>query len=591
MSIFAWLSLISFFSCIGTAVVVFHVGPRIKVNRYFAVSNVGLALYTFSEFMYRSTDNMEVMQSWIKIHGVCLFALILFLLFAFVFTGRESLIRHPLVILLAYVPFTVFLVLGLMGNLTTGTPQRTGGVYLTWRAPDNPLVYNLFNSWLLLLGLFIFTLFAVFFAKTREPRRRAQAKYFVLGFVPIVAAGTVELILSFYEIIIPSTVSTTLVWLNLCIGFAIWRERLFVPDAAAAADDIVAGMTDPLALIDRGWNISRVNPAFRALFGYEDREILGRTYRLLFARDADESGIPERLAAGQRLEQLETVLVTKTGEKVHAVVSGGAIGRRHRTAGGCVLLIHDITRRWEGEKQLQRLAVDLEHSNRELEGFVSAASHDLKEPLRKIFIYGEKLLESDAASLGNTQREQVQRMTEAATRMRRLIEGLLDYSLVARGAARPDTVDLNQVLKDTLADLEIPLKQSGGTVEAEPLPVLRADPLLMHQLFQNLIGNAVKYHRPGVPPVIRITARTDSGTSIIRVADNGIGFNNAHRDRMFRIFQRLVGRNEYEGAGIGLAICRKIVEQHGGRISASGTPGTGSVFTVELPRDGRRDRD
>jgi PAS domain S-box-containing protein len=586
MSVFAWLSLISSLLSAGVAMAVLHANPRAKVNRFFTISNLGLAVNAFSEFMYRQATDPALVRFWTKVNIGCLGAVILFLCFVFVYTGQKRFLRHPVVALLVYLPAAAFTILGLATDLVAGEPLKTAWGYVTSAIPSRPLVFYLYNSWLVLLGAFIFILFARYFGTTHDPRRKAQSRIFIIGFLPILAAGLLELILGYYGTVIPSTVSTTLVWLNLCIGFAIWREELFAPNAAAAADNIIAGMTDPLILINRSGNVTRVNPAFRELFGYGEPEILGRSFRLLFAQDADASGIPDLLAAGMRLEHREAEFISRTGDKIYGLVSGGAVRSGLWKSWGFVLLIHDITRRQEGEKELQRLAVDLEYSNRELECFVSAASHDLKEPLRKIFIYGEKLLEAAPEALADREREEVRRIQEAAQRMRKLIEGLLDYSHIARGVAQTGSVDLNQVLSDALADLEIPLKQSGGTVRADALPVITAEPLLMHQLFQNLIGNALKYRRPGVPPLVRVTVETSDGTIRLRFEDNGIGFDNAHRDKMFRIFQRLVGRNEFEGAGIGLAICRKIAEHHGGRISAAGVPGAGSVFTVELPAPG-----
>jgi signal transduction histidine kinase len=182
--------------------------------------------------------------------------------------------------------------------------------------------------------------------------------------------------------------------------------------------------------------------------------------------------------------------------------------------------------------------------------------------------------------------------------MRRLIDDLLAFSRVATKAQPFRPVDLNQIIREVLGDLESRLQQTGGIVEVEPLAAVSADPLQMRQLFQNLIGNALKFQRPGVPPVVEIRGKMEAAPAsapsgseeanqglrlCVTVRDNGIGFDAAYRERIFELFQRLHGRNEYEGTGIGLAICKKIVDRHGGTISAEATPDKGATFSLTLP--------
>jgi light-regulated signal transduction histidine kinase (bacteriophytochrome) len=167
--------------------------------------------------------------------------------------------------------------------------------------------------------------------------------------------------------------------------------------------------------------------------------------------------------------------------------------------------------------------------------------------------------------------------------MSRLIDDLRAYSRVTTRANAFAPVDLNAALADALEDLAVRVEQSGGRVEAGPLPTVTGDAGQLRQVFQNLIGNALKFHRPGVPPVVTVSAeRADAGWAV-RVADNGIGFEDKYAGRIFQVFQRLHGRDEYDGTGVGLAICRKIVDRHGGAITARGRPGEGATFVVALP--------
>jgi len=248
----------------------------------------------------------------------------------------------------------------------------------------------------------------------------------------------------------------------------------------------------------------------------------------------------------------------------------------------------------ERTTELRHANTELNRSNKELEQFAYVASHDLQEPLRKISVFSERLRQLSAEGMPAEARDYIQRMNSAALRMQTLVEDLLSFSKVSRNSAHLRMTDLNEVLQDVLSDISVQIEQNNAVIEAEPLPVLPAEPVYLRQLFQNLLGNAIKFHRPGLPPRICIGSQTVSGGNVpglqpsmhyarITFGDNGIGFDDKHAGNIFVLFHRLHGRSEYPGTGIGLAICKKIVESHQGAIQASGVPGKGSTFTVWLP--------
>jgi len=263
----------------------------------------------------------------------------------------------------------------------------------------------------------------------------------------------------------------------------------------------------------------------------------------------------------------------------------------HRTANDETVILHtDVTEMKEREAELAR-------SNRELQDFASVASHDLQEPLRKIEAFGDQLRRKYGPQLDETGRFYVERMEKAAKRMRALIEGLLTFSRISTKAQPFAACDLGNVIDGVLSDLRVLIRENDGTIDVQDLPGIQADAMQMRQLFQNLIGNALKFRRPDQPPQVTIKAkilsgraaarsldkRTASDVCEIHVTDNGIGFDLKYLDRIFNIFQRLHSRNEYEGTGIGLATCRKIVERHGGRITAVSAPDQGATFIIALP--------
>jgi two-component system, chemotaxis family, CheB/CheR fusion protein len=248
----------------------------------------------------------------------------------------------------------------------------------------------------------------------------------------------------------------------------------------------------------------------------------------------------------------------------------------------------------ERTTQLQELNEELERSNKELENFAYIASHDLQEPLRKIRAFGDLLKKKFTGDLSDQGKEYINRMQHASYRMQKLIDDLLSYSRVSRNPQLSETVDLTELAKEVVDDLEETIKNTHATVRINVLPTINGDRRQLKQLFQNLISNGIKFHKKNENPVVEIKPRwrdekTDSlhkknGRSLELIfSDNGIGFDEKYHDKIFTIFQRLHGRIEYEGTGIGLAICKKIVENHNGTIYAKSEPGVGTEFIVVLP--------
>ncbi|GAC1677297.1 MAG: hypothetical protein PVS3B1_17850 [Ktedonobacteraceae bacterium] len=277
----------------------------------------------------------------------------------------------------------------------------------------------------------------------------------------------------------------------------------------------------------------------------------------------------------------------------------------------------DITERTEAERELSRLYqslqdlnanleaqviqrtealnqinLELQRSNNELQDFAYVASHDLQEPLRKIQAFGN-LLEEEYGDVVGEGKMYIERMRSAAARMRVLIDDLLAFSRVTTKAQPFVQVDLNAVAQQVVDDLGPRLEAAHGTIELGELPTIEADPQQMYQMLQNLMGNAVKFHKPDSPPVVKVSAELlpasvepdaeSKASYLLRVEDNGIGFDEKYTDRIFTVFQRLHGKDSYEGTGIGLAVVRKIVERHNGTIIAHSSPGNGATFLVTLP--------
>lgn len=248
--------------------------------------------------------------------------------------------------------------------------------------------------------------------------------------------------------------------------------------------------------------------------------------------------------------------------------------------------------RIEIEENLRTREKALLRSNEELEKFAYIASHDLQEPLRKIQAFGGRLAKNNEERLDDKGKDYLRRMRNAAERMTILIGDLLSFSRVATHGDDFSDVNLEEIVEGVLSDLELAIEESNTTINLDPLPTITADHIQMRQLFQNLIGNAIKYKKPDEAPIIEIKVDRVLGMNgecphssfwKIEVKDNGIGFDQQYSEKVFEIFQRLHGREEYKGTGIGLAIARRIVERHGGSINAKSVQNEGATFTVFLP--------
>ncbi len=345
--------------------------------------------------------------------------------------------------------------------------------------------------------------------------------------------------------------------------------------------------------VDRNGIVLCVNQAECDLFGFRPEEMIGHPIWDFMAaedREKTKAGLLERIASDQPLAPLEREYKRRDGSSVVMEIHQKRIRDAHGNATGLRTFLLDITQRKRAEQTLHEQAEKLARSNGELEQFAYVASHDLQEPLRKIQAFGDRLKGKYSTTLGPEGVDYLARMQNAAARMQLLIQDLLSLSRVASNTKPFAQVDLGEVARVVISDLEVRIQERGGRVEAADLPVVFGDRGQLAQLFQNLIGNGLKFQKPGESPVVKVSSETvplpdGAGAAWrITVEDNGIGFEEKYRERIFQIFQRLHGRSEYEGTGIGLAICRKIVERHGGVIAAHSSPGAGAKFVITLPQ-------
>ncbi len=355
---------------------------------------------------------------------------------------------------------------------------------------------------------------------------------------------------------------------------------------------VVEASPSGMIMVDRGGKITLINRQVEKIFGYSRGELLDRKIEILVPhrfrakhtayRDSFFKDPQLRfLGAGRNLTGLR-----KDGTEVSIEIGLNPI---HTPQGLFTLAsVIDITDRIRSENKLRETAEALQRSNDELEQFTHVASHDLKEPLRKITAFGDILAREEATKLSPVGKDYIERMRKAAERMQDLIEDLLLYSKVNQEPARWESIELNEIVRGVLVDLELKITELKAEIDVGPLPRLKVDKSQIRQLFQNLIANAVKFHCKGRSPCVIIRGvEKSNGLAEITVQDNGIGIDEKNISKIFKPFIRLHSREEYEGTGMGLAICHRVVSRHGGRLTVKSKPGEGTTFTIELPVSSR----
>jgi chemotaxis family two-component system sensor kinase Cph1 len=327
------------------------------------------------------------------------------------------------------------------------------------------------------------------------------------------------------------------------------------------------------------------NQAFVSLSGYSLSEILGRNCRFLQGKDTDKQAIQQLRDAIANQQHVRVTIKNyrKDGSTFWNDLVVSPVFDDDGTLTNFIGMQLDITERVSFEERLTRSQRELEHSNKELEQFTYAASHDLQEPLRMVSSYLQLIQERYKDKLDEDGETFIGFATDGAQRMQALVNDLLTLSRVRTSARRFKTEDLSEIIQDVLDNLQAAIKESGAQVTYDQLPKAKVDRSQIMQLLQNLISNAIKYREAGRAPQIHISASRQDGNYVISVKDNGIGIEPRYHERIFGVFQRLHTRAEYPGTGVGLAICSKIVERHGGQLTLESTPGQGAIFTFTLP--------
>ncbi|NUQ73583.1 MAG: PAS domain S-box protein [Polyangiaceae bacterium] len=382
------------------------------------------------------------------------------------------------------------------------------------------------------------------------------------------------------------------------------RPRIAVPP-----DMVLEAAPDAMVVVDSSGSIIYVNGEAEKLFGYGRAELVDMPIESLIptAKRAAHVEVRNSFYARPHARPMGAALNIVAQRKDGSVFPADVKLSPLKTPSGILITaaVRDISDRKRAEEQLRTYAahlerlqarlehknIELEQRNSELEQFAYVSSHDLQEPLRKIIAFGDRLKARCGDALDERSLDYLARIQNASSRMQQLINDLLEFSRLSTRGRAFEPVSLSSVTAAAISDLELAIEHAGGRVEitgVDELPAIDGDPVQLRQVLQNLIGNAVKFRRKNVPPIVKVAGRVLTGEDgqpqvELTVEDNGIGIEARFTERIFTVFERLHSRESYEGTGIGLAVCKKIAERHGGKIFVKSEFGSGSTFVMRLP--------
>ena len=336
-------------------------------------------------------------------------------------------------------------------------------------------------------------------------------------------------------------------------------------------------------VIDSNACTTYVNQAMARMLGYTELEMFGRSLFDFMDEQVTQSANDNMEQRRQGIaERHEFRLKSKDGKDVWTYMSTSPVMDESDNLLSCCALVYNITDRKESEQQMLQLTEDLKRSNEELEQFAYVASHDLQEPLRAVTSYTQLLADRYQGNFDEKADKYINYIVDGATRMQQLINDLLAYSRLGTRGQEFEPADCNAAVQQSLCNLQIAIAEKKAVITCDAMPTVMADESQLVQLFQNLIANSIKFCRQDIP-LIQIAARREESEWLLCVRDNGIGIDPEYADRIFIIFGRLHGRREYPGTGIGLAMCKRIVERHGGRIWVESQEGEGATFYFSIP--------
>ncbi len=579
MNTWTVLHLLSVCVYFALAVYVVSKNSRSALNRSAAGLFLCFALWGFgNSLLYSEILDVESAAISLRITSPgWLFFSSFYLIFITAFTGRKKLLKNYIFYAILFIPplFTYYHFL--RGDILSCCREVDFGLMSDWK--DNIWVYFFYFYY----SVFIFAGFymlAVFYRRQKNViQKRLSVILFFAALICFIGGTALSVVLKEMKIYYPIEGPLVIMIFAFAIIYAIAKYEFMVITPGRAAGDIINTVKDCLILVDTEGSAVITNKYARDMLEDAGKNAGGS----ISGWDIFDRETVKRIKAGGEIKNTEVVLKSRQeGDKT--LLFSCTPFREKNKAIGSVCILKDITDRKAAETEIKETVKELKRSNEELERFAYVASHDLKEPLRMVSAYIQLLEKRYGEKLEKDAGEYIKFAVDGARRMGRLLDDLLDYSRVNRKGMEFEKCDSKEIVESIVLMLKFKIQDSGGKVEIKgDLSGVYADSTQVRSVFQNLIENSIKFAGKQ-PPEIIISAQRQGNMVKFRVSDNGRGINPKYNEKIFEIFQRLHGHDKYEGTGIGLAICKKIVQRHGGDIWAGpGGEGKGANFYFTLP--------
>ena len=568
MNFFALLALCSFVSYLVIGFFVIGLDNKRLLNRLFLLYSICAAIYSFAEFGYLQAESIERAEFWLKVRAFWVFPFAIILHFHIIYTRQPSWMRSLWINFLIYFPAFFLFFFDVFTYKVTGHAILKGGIY-TYDPPLDSWLYHVSGIYGLVY-ISIMTIMAVTtWLKQKGRILQLQAGYLIVAdlmVVMVVLLNTFLIKTPAYEHL--HIDSIFLLFSNLVLAYAIWRFRFLNITPEVAAQKIITAMSNFMILINPDGRISEVNGAAESLTGYKQNELQGEYFSHIFNLEEEyviRSPILNKGDERPNEKNKKGVIISKSGEPVSVLYSISSVNVRGFRESGLVCVGSELTEIREAQVKLAEYAFDVKKANDYFQQIFHSISHDLSESLRLIRTFTFMLVNSLKDNQNPKTRDYMNIISSEASQMHDKMKGMVEFSEIGKNM-KPETLDLNELLRRTLANMADEIGQSGADITIGPLPRVRADKVHLMKLFTHLIDNAIKFKNEARLKIYILAEKDDVGDWRFAVKDNGIGIDQEYHQKIFLLFNRLNMRETYPGVGIGLSICKKIVEQHHGKI-------------------------
>jgi len=581
---FALVSLSSFIVCLFIGTFVLARQPKGKENQLFFLYSMIVAWWGLTEYGYRQAESLKTAAFWMQITAIWPFSISIFSHLLLLLTEKLKEKRKAMVFSGLYGPAVFFTVYSIMDPKTIGNimPVLWGWTY---GIPENRWYFAATTLWASCTLFVLLFICVQTYRKTINRRKKGQLKYVAVGLSFTILLGIIsEAILPILKIRLPEFTTIGFTISSFFYAYGIWKYELFVITPAKVAEEIIATMADPLFLLDRNGSVVETNQAAMDLFKYRKDEVLNRPIAGIMPLTWFQPDSPN--AFQEDIKDREIHARTKKNDELFLLVSTSILQQSTEGTVGYVCIAHDIT-------ALKKTAEQAKRYNVELKRIVYLATHHLQEPLRMVASFLQLIEKKIAGSRDEDTREYMHYAVDGSVWMKHMLNDLTTYSAIDPLARTRGFVDSEEALKQVLADLGPKIRGVNARITHDPFPGIWAAKDEFILLLKNLIGNCLKF-RGSAAPEIHLSARQeekasnmptekDSGQWVFSVKDNGIGIAPEYHTRIFELFEKLHPRSKYYGTGTGLAVCKKIVENHGGRIWVESEEEKGSIFYFTIP--------